>query len=98
MTDETKAGVIKRLTDNGFTTSYCALLFLTAYLGPDPEALNPKNDEERFVWQGHFHGLRAALVCIVRHEKGLDEDATALIVGHHIAEAIHVLGRPSGAG
>lgn len=91
MAEEAKAVIIKRLTDQGYTSGYGTLLFLTAYLGADPESLEPENAEERFEWRGHFRGLRAALACLAMHERQLEADAAATVVGWHIADAIEDL-------
>jgi hypothetical protein len=96
MADEAKAAIIGRLLDQGYTTSYGTLIHLTALMGPDPEALEPQDDEERYEWRGHYKGLRAALACLAMHEKAVGPESAAALVGHHVTEAITELGQHGG--
>lgn len=98
MAEGARAVITERLTNEGFTSSYCALLLLTALMGVDAEPLNPANEQELFEWRGHFDGLRAALICLARHEGRLEPEVAAHVVGAHIAQAIQDLGRSGGSG
>lgn len=98
MAEGVKETVLARAADQGFSSSYGALLYLAVLIGTDPEQLDPKGDEERFEWRGHIKGLQAALLCIAMHEHGLDPDLAGMVVMTHVEEAMATISRSGDAG
>lgn len=98
MTDSTKTATLDRIMKEGYTDSYGRLLYLTAVMGSDPEALGPKSAEELAEWRGHLKGLRAALFSLAMHERRLDPEAAVRVVGQHLEHAINDLKQGDNAG
>ena len=80
MIETDKPTLLRRLADDGFSEGYGSLLFLTALVGTDAEALDPETDEERSEWRGHLRGLRSALVCLAMHDTKLSPAVAAAVV------------------
>jgi len=97
MVQRVKASTLDRVVEEGYSESYGALVYLAAVIGTDPEALRPKGIEERLAWGGHLEGLRAALLCLVMHERGIGAEAAALVVSQHVEDATSDLERAAGA-
>lgn len=98
MAEGVKAAVLKRLADQGFTSSYGSLLFLAVLVGTDPDQLAPENDEERFEWRGHIKGLQSALHCVVMHERQLEPELAGMVVMTHVEEAATLIAQHGDAG
>ncbi|WP_194891961.1 hypothetical protein [Catenulispora pinisilvae] len=98
MVQRVKAATLNRVTEEGYTDGYGALVHLAAVIGTDPEGLSPKSDEERFAWGGHLKGLRAALLCLAMHERGIAPEPAALVVSRHIEDAMSDLEHAARAG
>ena len=88
MAESGKAATLGRVMEEGYTDSYGALLHLTAVMVSEPKALHSTNDEELIEWRGHFHGLKAALLCLAMHEKQITPKDAALAVIRHIEDAM----------
>ncbi|WP_194904515.1 hypothetical protein [Catenulispora rubra] len=97
MVQRVKASTLDRVMEEGYTESYGALVYLAAVIGTDPESLCPSGIEERLAWGGHLKGLRAALLCLAMHERGIGPEAAALAVSHHLEDATSDLERAAGA-
>jgi hypothetical protein len=96
--DGAKAEIRRQITDEGFSESYALLIHLLALVGFDPVALEPESDEELAEWRGHLTGLRAALFCLVMHERRIGPESAALVVKLHVEKATTILGGPNGGG
>lgn len=88
--------ISKAVAEQGHTDSHGALLHLVGLMGHDPETPEPQSEEERFNWQGHLEGLRAALLCLAMHERQLDPASAVVVVDDQLEQARAVLVRPRG--
>jgi len=85
--------ISKAVVEQGHTDGYGALLHLVGLMELDPETPKPRSDEERANWQGHFEGLRAALLCLTMHERELDPESAAVAVDEQLELARAALER-----
>jgi hypothetical protein len=97
MSDGGKAAICKQITDEGYSEGYALVVHLLALMGPDLTGLGPESLEELAEWRGHLKGLRAALFCIVMHERRIGPESAALIVKQHVEFATSVLNDPGEA-
>lgn len=88
MAQSGRTATLHRVMEEGYTDSYGALLYLTAVMGSDADALAPASAGEENEWRGHLKGLRAALLCLAMHERRAEPEEVALVVGRHIEDAM----------
>lgn len=100
MADNAKSLILNAVVGQGHSTSYGALLHKASLLGLEPNALEPESDEELAEWRGYFEGLRAALGCLVMHERRIEPELAPGVVDDQLTFATGVLERlrATGAG
>lgn len=98
MSEPAKAAICNSVVGQGHTDSYGALLYLVALMGTDSTALEPESDEELANWEGHFSGLRAALVCLAGHERKIGPTSAVAVIERQLEDAMDALKRYDSGG
>ena len=98
MAESAKDKILKRVIEEGHTGSYGTLLYMAAVMGFDPRTLGPISRLELTIWNGHFAGVRASLLCLARYERKLEPENAAKVVNQHLEDAIKDLSPDGTAG